>query len=212
MRPAFALAEALFPLTHRIAVATLSGPFSKPARQVVDRLCRVLSPPQMKVKAMKMTLAKYAGLAATPFILAAAINISHASASHNDKHISVFKTPWCGCCEAWVSAMRKAGFTVETTDMEDLSAIKKQAGLPDQLEACHTAVIGADRKYVIEGHVPLQAVQKLLHDLPDIRGIAVPGMPTGSLGMGDDASARYTVLSYSWKPSEPPAAFYEAGQ
>lgn len=129
-----------------------------------------------------------------------------------DQTITVFKTPWCGCCKVWVEAMQKAGYTVRATYMEDLSAIKKQAGIPEKLEACHTSVIGDDRKYVLEGHVPIEAVEKLMTERPDVRGISTPGMPMGSLGMGYDPDAEYTVFSYTGVAGEAPAVFYEAGR
>ena len=96
--------------------------------------------------------------------------------------------------------------------MEDLSFIKQQASVPEELEACHTAIIGSERKYVLEGHVPLEAIEKLMSEKPDIRGIATPGMPTGSLGMNHDPKAKYTVYGYSGNGEEKPTVFYEAGQ
>jgi hypothetical protein len=48
------------------------------------------------------------------------------------------------------------------------------------LQSCHTAIVNG---YVIEGHVPVDAIDRLLAEQPDIAGLAVPGMPTGSPGM-----------------------------
>ena len=58
------------------------------------------------------------------------------------------------------------------------------------MEGCHTAMIDG---YFLEGHVPLSSVQRLLSERPAIAGLAVPGMPAGSLGMGEDPAARYDV-------------------
>ena len=63
----------------------------------------------------------------------------------------------------------------------------------------------------LEGHVPIEAVEKLLEEQPDIKGIAVPGMPSGSLGMGYDPNARYTVYSFDGVSDEAPAVFLETG-
>ena len=139
-------------------------------------------------------------------------SFASASEGHDDKAITVFKTPWCGCCQVWVEAMQKAGYTVETNDLDDLSNIKQQAEIPKNLEACHTAVIGGERKYVLEGHVPIAAVEKLQAEKPKIRGISTPGMPTGSLGMGYDENAKYTVYSYLSRSDEKLKIFYEAGK
>ena len=94
--------------------------------------------------------------------------------------VEVFKTPTCGCCSKWVEHMRASGFNVRTTDMNDVSEIKRTRGVPDQLQSCHTAVVNG---YVLEGHVPAADVQRLLKDRPAVVGVAVPGMPIGSPGM-----------------------------
>ncbi len=152
------------------------------------------------VKSIAVSVA-LAGLIAVSFIWH-----SHAAET---KNMRVFKTPWCGCCKVWTQAMQKAGFKVEVFDMKDLTLIKRQAGVPKQIEACHTAVI---ENYVIEGHVPLQAIEKLYQEKPAIRGIGVAGMPTGSLGMGYDPNAKYDVMSFSYSKSEKPLLFYQAGR
>jgi len=91
--------------------------------------------------------------------------------------------------------MRGAGFQVEARDVSDdqLTAINQQAGVPGQLEACHTAQVGG---YVVEGHVPADDVRRLLHERPQVVGIAVPGMPQGSPGMGG-APQPYQVIAFA---------------
>ncbi|MEQ8374969.1 MAG: DUF411 domain-containing protein [Roseibium aggregatum] len=126
--------------------------------------------------------------------------------------MTVYKSALCGCCEIWTEAAKEAGFHVVIEDMEDLSAIKQQARVPESMQACHTAVIGDDRKYIIEGHVPLEAIQKMMSERPDIHGIAVPGMPQGSLGMGYDPKAKYTVFSLGNKASDAPQSFMTMGE
>jgi hypothetical protein len=106
--------------------------------------------------------------------------------------MTVFKSPWCGCCEAWVEIMQQAGFDVTVENREDLDPVKRQAGVPQAMEGCHTAMIEG---YFVEGHVPATAVARLLSERPDIAGLAVPGMPAGSPGMGDDPAARFDVLA-----------------
>lgn len=138
-------------------------------------------------------------------------NLAHSADDDHSKAMTVFKTPWCGCCQSWIEAVEKAGYVVKSKDMEDLSLIKKQASVPEHLEACHTAVMDGPRKYVLEGHVPLDAIEKLMTERPDIRGISTPGMPNGSLGMGFDPAARYTVYAFTGASNETPVPFYEAG-
>jgi hypothetical protein len=95
--------------------------------------------------------------------------------------MTVYKSPTCGCCTAWVDHVRGAGFTVTIKDVADLQPIKADMGVPAALASCHTAVVGA---YIVEGHVPADVIDKLLADKPaGARGLAVPGMPIGSPGM-----------------------------
>lgn len=94
--------------------------------------------------------------------------------------VEVFKSPTCGCCGNWVKHMQANGFVVRTTEMNDLTQVKKSRGVPDEVQSCHTAVVNG---YVIEGHVPAADVQRLLKEKPAVAGIAVGGMPIGSPGM-----------------------------
>ncbi len=111
----------------------------------------------------------------------------------SQKSMTVYKDPSCGCCEAWANAMVDADFEVHVRPTDDLASIKDRMQVPSSVEGCHTAVADS---YFIEGHVPLEAVERLLNERPDIRGLAVPGMPNGSLGMGDNpAVASYDVIS-----------------
>ena len=94
--------------------------------------------------------------------------------------VEVFKTPSCGCCYGYVLFLEKEKFNVKQTDMRSLHSIKQKYNIPLEMQSCHTTIIG---KYFIEGHVPLEAVNKLLKEQPDIDGIALPGMPIGTPGM-----------------------------
>ncbi|MCA1443740.1 DUF411 domain-containing protein [Ensifer sp. IC4062] len=104
----------------------------------------------------------------------------------------VYKDPNCGCCRAWAEAMKAAGFSVTTEEAGDLAAVEERYAIPAEMQGCHTAVVSG---YYAEGHVPLDAVTRLLAERPDIAGLAVPGMPEGSLGMGDDPRASYDVFA-----------------
>ena len=95
--------------------------------------------------------------------------------------ITVYKTPSCGCCVKWVEYLRKEGFEVTAIDQRDLTPVKERAGVKPEMASCHTAMVDG---YVIEGHVPAQAIRKLLEERPTTVGLAVPGMPNNSPGMG----------------------------
>lgn len=94
--------------------------------------------------------------------------------------IMVHKSPACGCCGAWVDYLRTNGFRVVVRENDDLAPIKRQLGVPAELESCHTASVDG---YTIEGHVPVADVRRLLAERPDVLGLSVPGMPIGSPGM-----------------------------
>jgi len=124
---------------------------------------------------------------------ASAVTAAAASPATATPTLVVYKTPTCGCCKGWVKSMEAAGFKVEVHDLADLAPIKHAAGVPDELQACHTARIGG---YVVEGHVPPEDIRRLLAERPDIAGIATPGMPMGSPGMEGAYKDRYDVMTF----------------
>lgn len=120
-----------------------------------------------------------AGLAAAPLAAAALAGATPARADSLPE-IVVWKDPNCGCCGAWVDHMREAGFPVIVNETADMAPVKQRLGVPAVLGSCHTATVEG---YVVEGHVPAQAVKRLLAERPEAQGLSVPGMPIGSPGM-----------------------------
>jgi hypothetical protein len=108
-------------------------------------------------------------------------------------HLTVYKTPTCGCCGKWVEQMQANGFTATVTNMDDVGPVKAKNGLPARLVSCHTTLVGG---YVIEGHVPAADIKRLLREKPAIVGLAAPGMPAGSPGMDVPNSPPYDVLAF----------------
>lgn len=107
--------------------------------------------------------------------------------------ITVYKTPYCGCCTKWIEHLQQAGFDVDVKFVEQTNSIRSRLGIPDKLASCHTAVVAG---YWVEGHVPADLIQKLIADRPEhIKGISAPGMPQGAPGMDIPNSAPYTVYS-----------------
>jgi hypothetical protein len=97
--------------------------------------------------------------------------------------VEIWKSPSCGCCQDWVDHLEANGFRVTVHD-EGNTAARRRLGIPSTLGSCHTARIG---KYAAEGHVPAADLKRLLRDMPDAVGLAVPGMPIGSPGMDGPA-------------------------
>lgn len=105
----------------------------------------------------------------------------------------VYKSASCGCCNDWIVHVREAGIQVEAVDVVNMNRKKQQLGMPPQLASCHTAVIEG---YLIEGHVPIADIQRLLRERPDITGLSVPGMPHGSPGMETGRFDPYKVIAF----------------
>ncbi|MGC2855514.1 DUF411 domain-containing protein [Novispirillum sp. DQ9] len=114
-------------------------------------------------------------------VLAAAITLAAPALADTAKpEITVYKSASCGCCGGWIDHMRANGYTVHAKNVEAMDMVKQMMGVPAAMESCHTATVDG---YVVEGHVPADAVDRLLADRPDAAGLAVPGMPIGSPGM-----------------------------
>ncbi len=92
----------------------------------------------------------------------------------------LYKSPTCGCCSIYAQYLNKKGIKLEIKEMNDVSPIKEKYSVPGDMLSCHTLVIG---DYFVEGHVPTEAIDKLLNEKPDIKGIGMAGMPSGSPGM-----------------------------
>ncbi len=105
--------------------------------------------------------------------------------------ITVHKDPNCDCCGGWIEHLKSAGFLTKTTETNEIDRVKTRLGVPNDLAACHTAEIGG---YLIEGHVPAPAIAKLLTERPKAKGLAVPGMPSGSPGMGGEPEEYEVIL------------------
>ena len=107
---------------------------------------------------------------------------------------TMYKNPQCGCCEGHADHLRENGFEVTEIPTHELMTVKRQHGVTPQLAGCHTIVID---KYVVEGHVSAHIIRRLLAEKPAIKGISLPGMPTGSPGMPG--------------PKSEPFIYYEVG-
>lgn len=124
-------------------------------------------------------------------VLVIIVAIGRTGYADDQPAMTVWKTPWCGCCSGWVDHMEANGFRVEVHEIEDLDPIKDMTAVPERMRSCHTALIDG---YVIEGHVPASDVNRLLVDRPEAHGLAVPGMPSGSPGMENGRHDPYNVF------------------
>ncbi|MEW6451352.1 MAG: DUF411 domain-containing protein [Pseudomonadota bacterium] len=116
---------------------------------------------------------------------------------------TLYKTPQCSCCEAYADYLRRSGFSVDVKPTNDLADISRKAGVPEKMQGCHTVFIDG---YVVDGHVPVKVIRKILAERPDIAGITLPGMPQGSPGMTGRKSGPFTVYAVT-KNGDPPAVY-----
>ena len=106
---------------------------------------------------------------------------------------TLYKNPQCDCCESYASYLDNHGFDVTVIPSNDLELINQQHGVPTALDGCHTTLTNG---YVIVGHIPVTVVQKLLREKPNVMGISIPGMPSGTPGMGGPKQGPITVYSF----------------
>jgi hypothetical protein len=133
------------------------------------------------------------------FVIASFAMLSgHADAEESARSATLYKDPQCGCCEEYAKYLERNGFDVTVKPTHDLALIKRQAGVPERLEGCHTTMIDG---YVVEGHVPVNTIDRLLTERPDIMGISLPGMPQGSPGMTGRKTEPFTI--YEINEGEP---------
>jgi len=139
-------------------------------------------------KTMRSLMILFVALLALPKIVLAAAPMPHAT---------LYKSPQCGCCEEYAKYLEKNGFTVTVVATHDLPLIKRQQAVPAALEGCHTTLLGG---YVVEGHVPVATLNKLLTERPAIKGLSLPGMPLGSPGMSGEKAEPFTVFEIAEGP------------
>ena len=123
--------------------------------------------------------------------------------------MTMHKSATCGCCSKWAARMREAGFEVEEVIEADMAAIKMKFGVPTAMQSCHTAQMEG---YIVEGHVPADALHGLLAERPGVVGVAAPGMPAGSPGMETGEAEVYPLYLFDaassrefgkWRGSKP---------
>jgi hypothetical protein len=129
-------------------------------------------------------------------LVLSSVSLGQQQAKPKPVPISVYKSPACGCCSLWVDYMRKNGFDPKVQDVDNIGALKLKLGVREEFSSCHTTEVGG---YIVEGHVPVESVQRMLKERPKIAGIAVPGMPAGSPGMEVPGGRKdpYNVLAFT---------------
>ncbi|MDM7275289.1 MAG: DUF411 domain-containing protein [Thermoprotei archaeon] len=108
----------------------------------------------------------------------------------------VFKDPFCGCCEEYTKYLKGLGARVDVSNVPSIESKLREFQVPESLWSCHITLVGG---YIVVGHVPAEAIEKLLRDKPPIKGISLPGMPSGSPGMPGYKMGPFTIYSFNNK-------------
>src|SRR6266704_485079 len=103
-----------------------------------------------------------------------------AESAPNRGEVTLYKNPQCDCCEGYASYLHHNGFQVKVIPTNDLTVMGQKYGIADNDQPCHISLIGG---YVVGGHIPIEVVNRLLSEKPQITGITLPGMPEGTPGM-----------------------------
>jgi hypothetical protein len=115
----------------------------------------------------------------------------------------LYKNPQCSCCEGYAAYLRQNGFEVDVKPTNDLAEISQKAGVPEKYQGCHTMFVDG---YVVDGHVPVEIVRKLVTERPAIAGITLPGMPSGSPGMTGEKTQTFVIYAVT-KDGKPPTVY-----
>lgn len=107
--------------------------------------------------------------------------------------VVVHKTESCECCGQYEDYLEELGVPIRIEIHEDIGAVKDDLGVPQDEWSCHTNEVDG---YVIEGHVPAEAIAALLEEAPDVDGIALAGMPSGSPGMPGEQTEPFVVTTF----------------
>src|SRR5258708_8014752 len=121
----------------------------------------------------------------------AAAMVAHCARAVDDsKKASLYKDPQCDCCEGYADYLRSSGFEVRIVPTHDLPLLDDKYGIPTDLQPCHLSLIGG---YVVGGHVPIEVINRLLSEKPNITGITLAGMPLGSPGMSGEKTEPFKI-------------------
>lgn len=108
--------------------------------------------------------------------------------------VVVYRTPTCGCCKSYEDYLRKHGYAIQSEVLDDLEPVRADNGVPPDAASCHTVLIDG---YAVEGHVPVEAIDKLLSERPEVDGIGIPGMPINAPGMGEPGGEPLEIVSFN---------------
>ena len=137
-----------------------------------------------------------------PLLIIAALILATLSVAAEERiQATLYKNPNCICCKDYADYLKSNGFNVRVIEHPNMTLIKQKHGVREDLEGCHTLLVEG---YVVEGHVPVTPIRRLLAEKPPIAGISLPGMPEGSPGMGGTKEGPFEILSITGRDGPAP--------
>jgi len=118
---------------------------------------------------------------------------SSVAAASEKKAITIWRDPGCGCCDTYADYLENNGYVVTRVDDPNFDRRSIDAGVPEKGLGCHLAEIDG---YVVSGLVPVEIIERLLEERPDVTGITLPGMPNNAPGMAQTKTG--TLRTYSF--------------
>ena len=109
------------------------------------------------------------------------------------KAITIYRDPTCGCCDAYADYLTQNGYDVTLMDDTDFVSRSIEAGVPERGLGCHLATIEG---YAVSGLVPVEILERLVEERPDITGITLPGMPMNAPGMAFTKTGTLKVYAF----------------
>jgi hypothetical protein len=124
---------------------------------------------------------------------------SNAEPAGSQGQVTLYKNPQCDCCEGYADYLRHNGFEVKVVPTNDLTVMGEKYGIPDSLQPCHLSLLDG---YVVGGHIPIEVINRLLSEKPQIAGITLPGMPQGTPGMPGSKPGPLTIYEIGKAPAK----------
>jgi hypothetical protein len=154
--------------------------------------------PEYKLSRRTMLLSVFGAAGGTALIGGTTgLFLSNAEPAGNRGQVTLYKNPQCDCCEGYADYLRHNGFQVKVISTNDLTVMGEKYGIPDSLQPCHLSLIGG---YVVGGHIPIEVVNRLLSEKPQITGVTLPGMPEGTPGMPGKKPGPLTIYEIGMGP------------
>lgn len=107
--------------------------------------------------------------------------------------VTIWRDPGCGCCDTYAAYLEAHGYAVTRVDDRAFDRRSTDVGVPEQGLGCHLAAIDG---YYVSGLVPVEIIERLVTERPDIAGITLPGMPANAPGMAREKTG--TLRTYAF--------------